>query len=182
MMVRILTIKGIQYDISKLHPKNTYASNGDNTKVEFYKTYVVDPESWTNKKFEQTLTYIRNTNGLVTQIDTTSSIFKNDMSQYTDSFTYYLTGPQGYSVNQESATYLLNLASMYLMGEVGVDDGKLYLRTITGEITGYLRGDKYPLLDNIQATDFTVYGATDDTHSTAIKVALDSILNVTYQT
>lgn len=194
MSTKPIYISGKQYLTEHLHITTTMSANGYITKKTFYKNYDPGTQTYTNKRFEITNAFTNDaTNGLPTQIDTTKKAFKgsngSEIEVANESEVHYfdITSTEGamaaYEKNIQATTRVLHKASMYLMGEVGVDNGKLFLRDRITEVNGYKDQDRQPLIDVFDGAgfDFTVapYSKTAG-ESTTINATMKAILDISY--
>lgn len=183
----IMNINGNKYELTNVHIETTMNSLGDITNKKYYRNYDNGTQTYSGLAGEYEMAYTRQAGtGFPEQQSITAKIYKGNVvfDQETTYHYFDLTSSTGtlaaYERNIKSSDKLVKKGAVYLAGEIGIPGSKLFLRTVTTEIAGYKDGDRQPLLDAIQAADFTTYGATDATHSATIKATLDTILNVAY--
>lgn len=165
-------VQNIDYRIQGYHKKETFDTNGDLISVEYYRNY--DGVTYSNLKVKETRTYTRDvTFGLMTKRDMTIDFYDGDDIIYTKITEKYFDSKKGYDGNKKARTNIVDNASMYLLSQIGLVDGKAFLRIVKSEITGYIHGDEQPLLNAISNSTETYMTGT-------IKATLDVILNVTY--
>jgi len=166
-------LQNIDYRIQGYHKKFTFDANGDLIVIEYYKNF--DGTTYSNLKVKETRTYTRDAVfGLLVKRDMTIEWFRSDGSVIaTKTTTKFYDSKKGYHANKKARKNIIEKASIYLLGVVGLADGKLFLRQVKSEINGYIKGDSQPLLD-------AVNDSTETYMTGAIKTALITILDITY--
>lgn len=169
-------VQNIDYNIQGYFKVNTIDYRGDLITVEYYRNY--DGETYSNMKVKESRTYTRDANGILSRRDMLIEWFKNggDTVMATKNTIKYYTVTEGYEDNKRSRTNIINKASMYLMGQIGVENGKAFLNISKSEINGYISGSIQPLLDLVaNTTEVYMIGSPP-----VIKETLNYILNVEY--
>ena len=161
------------YTIKGYHKKKTYDAKGDLIVLEFYGSY--DGITYSDLKIKETNVFTRDlTTGLVTKRIKTIEFYKGGIiivdTKVTEKF---YTASEGYDANKTSRGILINNASMYLLSQVGLADGKLFLDLVVTQVAGYIDGSTQPLLDAVSTSGETYMTPT-------IKGTLDVILNIVY--
>lgn len=178
--INIEELKEENYNLKGYQKERTFNTLGDINTVTYWENYV-DVNNKGDKKVEETRIYTRDgVTGLLEQRTMTHKWYENDVEIATKTTTKYYSSEEGYESNKRAAKNLTRTASMYLVSQIGVANGQAYLDTVVTEISAYEAGSRMMLLNDIAATDFTLYGATDATHSGTIKTVMNVILNVLY--
>jgi hypothetical protein len=165
----------LDYDILGYHKEKIFDSKGDLTTVNYYKVY--DGTTYSDLEIKETRVYTRDaTTKLATKRDMTIEWFEDD--EVTVAFTKitekYYTPKEGWGVNKRSRQNLLDTASMYLLGQVGLDDSKAFWKTLNQTVV-----EDYKEIGDL--TLVTEINSSTETYMTpTIKGTLDTILNVTY--
>jgi len=161
------------YRIKGYQKKPTIDANGDLVIVEYFKDYDETTKQYSNLKVKETRVYTRDSSTLLMKRDMTIQWFSGGKETAVVTTQKFYTAEQGYSANKRARQNLINRASMYLLSEVGLTDGKTFLNGVTGEISTYVDGSIQPLVDAIA-------NSTEPFMTLTIKGTLDTILNVTY--
>jgi hypothetical protein len=168
-------LQDIDYSIKGYEKKQTFDTKGDLIEVGYYFEYDEATSEFKDLLVKETRTYTRDvTTGLMTKRDMLIEWF-NGVPEViaTKNTVKHFSATQGYTANQRSRHNLINTASMYLLGEVGLVDAKTFLDSCSGEIGTYVGGSIQPLLDDISTSALPFMTAP-------IKAQLDTILNITY--
>lgn len=166
-------IQEVDYRIQGYQKKPTFDAKGDLVSVEYYRHYDESTDEYSVLKVRETRVYTRDVNTLLKKREMNIQWFKGTSVMAEKNTVKFYTPEQGYDANKRARRNLINRASMYLLNEVGLTNGKAFLDTVSSAIATYVDGSIQPLLDGISNSSETYMTAT-------IKGTLDTILNVTY--
>lgn len=168
-------IQDVDYRLNGYHKKQTFDAKGDLVIVEYYQNYDEQSKQFSNLKVRESRTYTRNaTTTLLEKRVINIEWFKGNDEKYAEkTITKFYDAQEGYQGNKRARRNLINKASMYLLNEVGLENGKTFLDGVGSKITVYVDGSIQPLLDAIA-------NSSEPYMTPTIKGTLDTILNVTY--
>jgi hypothetical protein len=168
-------IQEIDYNIQGYQKKQIFDNKGDLVIVEYYQDFNEETSIYSNLMVKETRVYTRNaTTTLVTKREMNIQWFTNsdEVIAVKNTVKYY-DAENGYESNKCSRKNLINKASMYLLSQVGLQNGKNFLNTVSLSISTYIDGNIQPLLDLISTSNEPYMSAN-------IKATLNVILNVPY--
>jgi len=166
-------IQDENYNIKGYHKKKTFDEKGDLVILEYFEEY--DGITYSILKVKEMNAFTRAVaTGLVEKRVKTIEFYKGGIYMFdTKVLEKYYNATEGYEANKDSRQILINNASMYLLSQVGLVDGKLFLDSVVSQVSGYVDGSSQPLLDAVANSVETYMTPT-------IKATLDVILNITY--
>lgn len=166
----------LDYDILGYHKQKIFDEKGDLVTVKYYLTY--DGVTYSNLKVQENRVYTRD---LTTALATKRNMTVNWMDSEDDSvvaFTKvtekFYTSKEGWGVNKRSRQNLLDTASMYLLSQVGLDNSKLFWKTLSQSVVE----DYKEIGDLVLVTE--INNSTESYMTAQIKGTLDVILNIAY--
>lgn len=167
-------LQNIDYRLNGYHKKQTFDAKGDLVTLQYYLNYNSGTGEYSDLMVQENRVYERNVTTTILEKRTiTIQWFGSGEEIATKVIEKYYSATEGYDANKRARGNLINTASMYLLSQVGLTDGKAFLVTVSADISTYIDGNTQPLLDTISAS-------TEPYMTQAIKDQLNTILNVSY--
>ena len=173
-------LKNENYNLKWYQKERTFNTLWDIDIVSYYNWYIDMNSKW-EKKVEEQRTYTRDgTTGLLVERTINHLWYENWVQVDSKNTVKKYTAEEWYEANKRAAKNLTRQASMYLISQVWVDNGKAFLDTVVSQLSSYESWSRAWLLSSIQAYDFTTFAWVYATLDATIKATLDVILDVSY--
>ena len=166
-----VTIKEIDYTIQGYHKRKVTDAFGDRALVEYFAEFKAG--TYSNLKVTETRTHVRQavTGILETVIVDIKWIGADGVTAIaTKQLIKHLDLDDGLAANEKARKRLLHKAKVTAISLIGLVAGKLFMRSLGGELGLYVEGDQEPLIASIAASS----------ESQEFKSALIGILDVLY--